>query len=51
VVLTDRDFGDWAKPLWTELGDAVVDIMRDRSAPSLETTHKTGGKTEVRNSS
>lgn len=24
VVLTDRDFGDWAKPLWTELSDGVV---------------------------
>lgn len=28
VVLTDRDFGDWAKPLWTELGDAVIDELR-----------------------
>ncbi|MCQ4118942.1 serine hydrolase domain-containing protein [Rhodococcus tibetensis] len=24
VVLTDRPFGDWAKPLWTELSDAVL---------------------------
>lgn len=24
VVLTDRDFGAWAKPLWTELSDAVL---------------------------
>ncbi|MER2225108.1 MAG: serine hydrolase, partial [Rhodococcus sp. (in: high G+C Gram-positive bacteria)] len=24
VVLTDRDFGDWAKPLWTELSDGVI---------------------------
>ncbi|MFZ2173238.1 MAG: serine hydrolase domain-containing protein [Rhodococcus sp. (in: high G+C Gram-positive bacteria)] len=24
VVLTDRDFGDWAKPLWTQLSDAVL---------------------------
>ena len=24
VVLTDRDFGDWAKPLWPALSDAVV---------------------------
>lgn len=24
VVLTSRDFGDWAKPLWTEFNDAVV---------------------------
>ena len=23
VVLTDRDFGDWAKPLWPALSDAV----------------------------
>ncbi|MEU2006853.1 serine hydrolase domain-containing protein [Rhodococcus sp. NPDC019627] len=24
VVLTDRPFGDWAKPLWTEVSDAVL---------------------------
>lgn len=24
VALTDRDFGDWAKPLWREFSDAVV---------------------------
>ncbi|MBY4273573.1 beta-lactamase family protein [Rhodococcus fascians] len=24
VVLTDRNFGDWAKPLWPELSDAVL---------------------------
>ncbi|MFD4368227.1 serine hydrolase domain-containing protein [Rhodococcus sp. NPDC058521] len=24
VVLTDRDFGDWAKPVWPELSDAVI---------------------------
>lgn len=24
VVLTDRDFGAWAKPLWPELSDAVL---------------------------
>lgn len=24
VVLTDRDFGDWAKPLWPALSDRVV---------------------------
>ncbi len=24
VVLTDRDFGDWAKPRWPELSDAVL---------------------------
>ncbi|WP_305091787.1 serine hydrolase [Prescottella sp. R16] len=28
IVLTDRDFGDWAKPLWTELGDGVLDELR-----------------------
>lgn len=27
VVLTDREFGDWAKPLWTELSDRIVDEM------------------------
>jgi CubicO group peptidase (beta-lactamase class C family) len=27
VVLTDRDFGDWAKSSWTELGDAVVESV------------------------
>lgn len=25
IVLTDRDFGDWALPLWPVLGDAVLD--------------------------
>lgn len=25
VVLTDRDFGDWAKPLWPALSDAVLE--------------------------
>lgn len=24
VVLTDRDFGDWAKPLWSALSDRVI---------------------------
>ncbi len=24
IVLTDRPFGDWAKPRWTALGDAVI---------------------------
>ncbi len=24
IVLTDRDFGDWAKPLWPALSDTVV---------------------------
>ena len=31
VVLTDRDFGDWAKPLWPELSDRVVDAASRRS--------------------
>ena len=31
VVLTDRDFGDWAKPLWPELSDRVVDAANRRS--------------------
>lgn len=31
VVLTDRAFGDWAKPLWTDLSDAVIDQLRGRS--------------------
>ncbi|HJC30292.1 MAG TPA: beta-lactamase family protein [Candidatus Dietzia intestinipullorum] len=30
VVLTDRDFGDWAKPLWPALSDAVVDAATRR---------------------
>ncbi len=25
IVLTNRDFGDWAKPRWPELSDAVVE--------------------------
>lgn len=30
VALTDRDFGDWAKPLWPALSDAVVkEFTRD----------------------
>jgi CubicO group peptidase (beta-lactamase class C family) len=24
IILTDRDFGDWAKPSWTRLADAVI---------------------------
>ncbi|CAM3086566.1 serine hydrolase [Prescottella defluvii] len=28
VVLTDRAFGDWAKPLWPELSDGVVAELR-----------------------
>ncbi|MGB6207289.1 MAG: serine hydrolase, partial [Mycobacterium sp.] len=24
VVLTDRDFGDWALPLWPVLADSVI---------------------------
>ncbi|MFS4489583.1 serine hydrolase domain-containing protein [Dietzia kunjamensis] len=31
IVLTDRDFGDWAKPLWPELSDRVVDAATRRS--------------------
>ena len=30
-MLTDRDFGDWAKPLWPELSDRVVDAATRRS--------------------
>ena len=30
VVLTDRAFGDWAKPLWTELGDGVLADLPQR---------------------
>ena len=30
VVLTDREFGDWAKPLWPQLSDAVVDAATRR---------------------
>ncbi|MGC4932788.1 serine hydrolase domain-containing protein [Gordonia sp. DT30] len=30
VVLTDRTFGAWAKPLWSEFNDAVVDELRER---------------------
>ena len=33
VVLTDRDFGDWAKPLWPELSDRVVDVATRRTRP------------------
>lgn len=33
VVLTDRDFGDWAKPLWPELSDRVVDAATRRIRP------------------
>jgi CubicO group peptidase (beta-lactamase class C family) len=30
VVLTDRDFGEWAKPLWPALSDAVLrEFMSD----------------------
>lgn len=31
VVLGDRDFGAWAKPLWSEFNDSVVDEIRSRS--------------------
>ncbi|WP_433605275.1 serine hydrolase domain-containing protein [Prescottella agglutinans] len=30
VVLTDRAFGDWAKPLWPEVSDAVLGELRAR---------------------
>ncbi|MGB3772860.1 MAG: serine hydrolase domain-containing protein [Rhodococcus sp. (in: high G+C Gram-positive bacteria)] len=30
IVLADKAFGDWAKPLWTSLGDAVVDAVSSR---------------------
>lgn len=33
VVLTDRDFGDWAKPLWPVLSDKVVDAASRRIRP------------------
>ena len=29
VVLTDRDFGAWAKPLWSEFNDSVVSALSD----------------------
>ncbi|AEF39672.1 serine hydrolase domain-containing protein [Hoyosella subflava] len=29
VVLTDRDFGDWAKPLWPELSDDILSEISD----------------------
>lgn len=28
VVLTDKSFGAWAKPLWSEFNDTVVDSLR-----------------------
>ena len=31
VVLTNRDFGDWAKPLWPELSDRVVRAVTGRT--------------------
>ncbi|MGJ0120753.1 serine hydrolase domain-containing protein [Williamsia sp. MIQD14] len=30
VVLTDRDFGAWAKPLWSDFNDDVVAAIHDR---------------------
>ncbi|NLU82826.1 beta-lactamase family protein [Rhodococcus sp. HNM0569] len=30
LVLTDRAFGDWAKPLWRDVSDAVLATARDR---------------------
>lgn len=29
VVLTDREFGDWAKPRWPELSDAILSEISD----------------------
>ncbi|MGZ8176305.1 serine hydrolase domain-containing protein [Williamsia sp. SKLECPSW1] len=29
IVLTDRAFGAWAKPLWSDFADAVVDQLTD----------------------
>ncbi|MGV9827315.1 serine hydrolase domain-containing protein [Gordonia sp. NPDC003429] len=29
VVLTDRPFGAWAKPLWTDFNDTVVESLHD----------------------
>jgi CubicO group peptidase (beta-lactamase class C family) len=26
VVLTDRDFGDWARPLWPAISDSVLRV-------------------------
>lgn len=34
VVLTDRDFGDWAKPLWPDLSDRVVGMIQAPSQTS-----------------
>ncbi|NUS44743.1 MAG: beta-lactamase family protein [Mycobacteriaceae bacterium] len=34
VVLTDRPFGDWAKPLWTQLSDAVLAEARTVAQPT-----------------
>ena len=31
VVLTDRDFGAWAKPLWSEFNDRVVDELSSQN--------------------
>ncbi len=31
VVLTDRDFGEWAKPLWSEFNDGVWRRLQQRS--------------------
>jgi len=33
VVLTDRDFGDWAKPLWPALSDAVLTGAAESNRP------------------
>jgi hypothetical protein len=31
VVLTDRLFGPWAKPLWSEFNDRVVDELSSQN--------------------
>jgi hypothetical protein len=30
VVLTDRDFGEWAKEAWPPFTDGVLDALRAR---------------------
>ena len=35
VVLTDRDFGDWAKPLWPALSDEVLASTTRTSATGV----------------
>lgn len=33
VVLTDRPFGDWAKPLWSEFNDLLVVAVKQTDTP------------------